>query len=169
MRYRVCTGEGAFDVVVHRAESGSVAVWVDGEPIDLDVRAVPGGVHVLHDGESHVVRIGGAPERLSVAFDAHRAHLEVETPRRRARGTRGRAARKGGEVRSPMPGRVVRVAVAEGDVVEAGALLVVVEAMKMENEFRAEAAGVVAEVGVSEGQGIEAGALLVRLRGSEEG
>ncbi len=169
MRYRVRTVEGVFEVTVHRAESGSVAVWVDGEPLELDVRPLSGGVHLLRGARSRSVRIGGDPERLSVSFGSHRERLQVETPRSRARGGRGRAAKRGGEVRSPMPGRVVRVAVAEGEAVEAGALLVVVEAMKMENEFRAEAAAVVCDVGVSEGQSIEAGALLVRLRAPEGG
>jgi biotin carboxyl carrier protein len=59
-----------------------------------------------------------------------------------------------------MPGRVVRVLAAKGDEVAAGEGLVVVEAMKMENELRAPRAGRVAEVAVREGQAVEAGALL---------
>jgi biotin carboxyl carrier protein len=66
-----------------------------------------------------------------------------------------------GTVRSPMPGAVVRVLVAPGDAVTKGQVLVVVEAMKMENEFRAADDGVVASVGVAVGQAVEAGAVLV--------
>jgi biotin carboxyl carrier protein len=62
-----------------------------------------------------------------------------------------------------MPGRVVRVLVAAGDEVIARQGLVVVEAMKMENELTASRAGRVAEVAVVEGQSVEAGRLLVRL------
>ena len=68
-----------------------------------------------------------------------------------------------GAVATPMPGAIVRVLVAEGDQVEEGQVLVVVEAMKMENEFKAPMAGVVAAVHVSAGTSVDAGALLVTL------
>jgi biotin carboxyl carrier protein len=68
-----------------------------------------------------------------------------------------------GHVVAPMPGRVVRVLVAAGDEVSARQGLVVVEAMKMENELTASRAGRVAEVTVVEGQSVEAGLLLIRL------
>jgi len=63
-----------------------------------------------------------------------------------------------------MPGRVVRVLVAPGDAVEARQAVVVVEAMKMENELRAPRAGIVAEVRVAEGASVEANTVLVVLR-----
>jgi biotin carboxyl carrier protein len=62
-----------------------------------------------------------------------------------------------------MPGKVVRVLVREGDAVEAGAGLVVVEAMKMENELRSARRGRVGKVHAREGQAVEGGALLVEL------
>ncbi|HHO51784.1 MAG TPA: hypothetical protein ENK18_13135 [Deltaproteobacteria bacterium] len=67
-----------------------------------------------------------------------------------------------------MPGAVVRVLVAAGAEVTAGQVLVVVEAMKMENEFKAPAAGVVEAVHVQAGSSVDAGALLVSVR-TEEG
>jgi biotin carboxyl carrier protein len=71
----------------------------------------------------------------------------------------------GGEkaVKSPMPGRVVKVLVAKGDSVAVGQGLVVLEAMKMENEVKARAAGTVAEVHVAAGATVEGGAKLVTL------
>jgi pyruvate carboxylase subunit B len=66
-----------------------------------------------------------------------------------------------------MPGLVVRVEVAEGQAVEAGAGLVVVEAMKMENELRATRAGMVKTVHVAVGQAVEKGAALVTLASAE--
>jgi len=70
-------------------------------------------------------------------------------------------------VRAPMPGLVVRVEVADGQRVDAGAGLVVVEAMKMENELRAPRAGMVQTVHVAVGQAVEKGMPLVTL-GSPE-
>jgi biotin carboxyl carrier protein len=66
-------------------------------------------------------------------------------------------------VKSPMPGRVVKVLVAKGDSVEVGRGLVVLEAMKMENEVRAKVAGTVAEVHVAPGATVEGSAKLVTL------
>jgi biotin carboxyl carrier protein len=66
-------------------------------------------------------------------------------------------------VKSPMPGRVVKVLVAKGDVIEVGHGLLVLEAMKMENEVRARVAGTVAEVHVVPGAAVEGNAKLVTL------
>ena len=60
-----------------------------------------------------------------------------------------------------MPGKIVKILVGEGDEVEQGQGLVVVEAMKMENEIKSPKAGVVKKVGVEEGETVESGALLV--------
>jgi biotin carboxyl carrier protein len=75
------------------------------------------------------------------------------------------AARSGpNHVRSPMPGRVIAVAVRAGDSVEAGQTLLVIEAMKMENEVRAASPGTVLEVHVVPGTAVEASAILVTLK-----
>jgi biotin carboxyl carrier protein len=66
-------------------------------------------------------------------------------------------------VKSPMPGKVVKVLVAAGDSVKAGQGVVVVEAMKMENELKAPRDGTISEVKAREGQAVEAGAELVRV------
>jgi biotin carboxyl carrier protein len=68
-----------------------------------------------------------------------------------------------GKIKAPMPGRIVRVHASVGAVVQAGAPLVIVEAMKMENELSAPMAGVVVSISVSEGQAVDAGALLIEL------
>src|SRR5205809_97683 len=73
----------------------------------------------------------------------------------------------GGTVRAPMPGVVVRIEVVEGQQVDAGAGLVVVEAMKMENELRAPRSGMVQTVHVAVGQAVEKGASLVTLASPE--
>jgi biotin carboxyl carrier protein len=73
----------------------------------------------------------------------------------------------GGTVHAPMPGLVVRIEVAEGQQVDAGAGLVVVEAMKMENELRAPRPGMVQTVHVAVGQAVEKGASLVTLASPE--
>lgn len=95
--------------------------------------------------------------------------LEVEVLDQRTRHIRdlsGPAAGQsgGGVLKAPMPGLVVRVQVEPGQQVAAGAPLVVLEAMKMENQLKAPAAGVVGEVRVSAGATVEKGQVLVTLR-----
>lgn len=67
------------------------------------------------------------------------------------------------QVRALMPGRVIEVAVASGDRIEAGTLLLVVEAMKMQNEIRAERAGLVGRIEVHAGEAIDGGAALLTV------
>jgi biotin carboxyl carrier protein len=76
---------------------------------------------------------------------------------------KGSGSAGGGVVKSPMPGRVVKVLVAKGDKVQAGQGLLVLEAMKMENEVKAKAAGTVTEVHVTTGSAVEGNAKLVTL------
>ena len=81
----------------------------------------------------------------------------------RALGTQGGKAAVAGVLTAPMPGLVVRVLVAVGERVEAGAGLIVIEAMKMENELKAPAAGTVRRVLAGPGASVEKGAVLMEL------
>ncbi len=117
-------------------------------------------------GLVHTDRRRGTEVR-EVVVDGWRVEVEVEPERRavlRERARRGAgAASKGGpvEVRAIIPGRVVAVSVVPGDDVEAGQQILVVEAMKMQNELRAPREGSVERVGVAVGDTIEVGDLLV--------
>jgi len=104
----------------------------------------------------HTVHVNGRAVSVSV-LDSWRSAAQT----RASSGTTGR-----GHVAAPMPGRVVKVLVARGDVVTARQGLVVVEAMKMENELRAPHAGTVAEVRVREGEPVEANTVVVVIEPS---
>ena len=111
----------------------------------------------------YAVEVDGARYEVAVALPADEL-LAAERRRRAERRARGGAAAPGGEhVASPMQGTVLRVEVAEGDAVEAGQVLVIVEAMKMENEIRAHAAGVVRELAVAVGDSVRSGQPLLRI------
>jgi pyruvate carboxylase subunit B len=104
--------------------------------------------------------------RYSLWVDGYRFEAEALDERRRAlRDLTGAAAGPTGPapIIAPMPGLIVRVNVVPGDTVEAGQGVVVMEAMKMENELRATAAGKVRSVDVAPGTAVEKGALLVSL------
>jgi len=156
-------------------------------PVVVDVVELPNGTMTAAIGERIVaidtsvvgstlsVRVDGAV--IDVAFDGKDLHPvaggpsggrvtgRVESERARTVGpTRSRAtAGEPAVVRSPMPGRVVRVLVAQGAAVQERQGLVVIEAMKMENEVRAPVAGRVTYVHVAAGEAVEANAKLVTL------
>ncbi len=113
----------------------------------------------------YAVEVDGARYDVSVALPADEL-LAAERRRRAERRARGSAAGAGGErVTSPMQGTVLRVDVGDGDSVEDGQVLMIVEAMKMENEIRAHAPGVVRELAVAVGDSVRSGQALLRIAG----
>jgi biotin carboxyl carrier protein len=110
---------------------------------------------------------GSGVRRFDVVVDGWRIELEVETERRAALRERARRGRTGAahggptDVRAIIPGRIVSVSVGAGETVVAGQQVLVVEAMKMQNELRAPRDGVVTRVAVAAGQTIEIGDLLL--------
>jgi len=147
-----------------RGTDGRYSVTIDGRLLEVDL--FDGGrdfVSLLVAGRSHEAGLEKRPGGFTVVLADDVVAVDL------AEASRGEppAARKmaGGpvEVRAPMPGMVVRVLVGPGEQAAAGQGLVVVEAMKMENELRAPRAGRIKDVAVSEGQAVETGALLVIL------
>jgi biotin carboxyl carrier protein len=123
----------------------------------------PGVYSVLLDGRSYDARVEHTMRHLIVSIQGHRFEIEVRDPRRWSPNAAGH---RGGDietVRAPMPGKVVRVLVAPGDAVEAGQGVMVVEAMKMQNEMKVARAGLVLAVTAKEGATVAAGEVLVTI------
>ena len=147
-----------------RGKDGRYTVTIDGRPLEVDL--FDGGrdfVSLLIAGRSHEAGL----EKRALGFTVVLADDVVAVDLAEAARGEGPAQKKptSGPARltAPMPGRVLKVQVSPGDEVPAGHGLVVVEAMKMENEIKAPRAGRVLEVAVREGQTVETGALLVVL------
>jgi biotin carboxyl carrier protein len=142
---------------------GRLRVRVDGAPVEVDGRVPQAGpASLLVDGGSHLVDFVEERDGLRVWVDGEAFEVRVEDLARRSPAPGGRAGPAAGQrLRAPMPGKVVAVLVEAGQAVEPGAGLVVLEAMKMENEFRATVAGTVTEVHVTPGQTVNTGDLLV--------
>jgi acetyl/propionyl-CoA carboxylase alpha subunit len=121
----------------------------------------PGIYSVLLNGRSYEVRVVAAPEGYYVDLEGFRSVVEVRDPRSITRGGKGKAGEGRQTVNAPMPGKVVRVMVKEGDSVEAGAGLVVVEAMKMQNELKAPKAGTVVQLKATVGATVAMNEMLV--------
>jgi biotin carboxyl carrier protein len=145
-------------------------ILVDGRPVEIDpddlesVREVEPGVYsVLLEGRSFEVRTIVTPNGLHVHVGGRQSTVEVRDPRNASRHSRAAAGSGRQNISTPMPGKVVRLLVSEGDAVDAGQGLVVVEAMKMQNEMKASRAGRVVEVRVRDGETVGAGDTLVVL------
>jgi glutaconyl-CoA/methylmalonyl-CoA decarboxylase subunit gamma len=145
--------------------SGALQASVDGRPVAVDVEPVGSQLSVRVEGRIVDLTTEGSPPDVGAVASGHRSFVRVESERMRSAERAKKASVSGGDrvIKSPMPGRVVKVLVAKGDSVGAGQGLVVLEAMKMENEVRARAAGKVAEVHVTPGAAIEGNAKLVTL------
>lgn len=142
---------------------------IDGERVEAHFADIPNTplIHLLLGGDSWTVacqRVGANHYALGAAGERFEAQVQDDRAKQ-IEALTGRGARpaQGGVVKAPMPGLVVRVEVNEGQVVEAGEALVVVEAMKMENELRASQKSVVGQVHVTAGQRVEKGTPLVTL------
>jgi biotin carboxyl carrier protein len=144
-------------------------VLVDGVPVDAaDLAAFPGTAvrHLLTDGRSTTVVAHRGESGWDLVVDGWPVHAEVMDERTRAiEAMTGRTGTPHGPrpVRAPMPGLIVRVEVTAGDSVMQGQGIVIMEAMKMENELRAEAQGRVAKVLVQAGEAVQKGAVLVEF------
>ena len=143
-------------------ESGKVRV--DGVDLDVAIEEAGPGLLVLRDGiQQTIAQVDGQAPKLTVEIRRPGADPVVVAAEvadaRRTDADPARAAQAAGPVtlRSPIPGRVAKLLARAGDKVTAGQTLVVLEAMKMENELRAPRAGTVSEVRCSEGAPVEAG------------
>jgi pyruvate carboxylase subunit B len=168
MRYFVSIGDRELEV-----DLGPEGVLVDGEAASADLLEMDGtDVHSLLLGSRSyrilIQRNGGGRWDLSLAGRHFRALVEDE----RTRAIRALAGSREGPqgpraLRAPMPGLVVKIEVQEGDRVESGQGLVIVEAMKMENELKSEAGGTVSRILVQSGQAVEKDQVLVEFEVSE--
>jgi acetyl/propionyl-CoA carboxylase alpha subunit len=141
------------------SREGVVAAEVDGRALTADVRLLrPGVMSLVVEGRQYRCVLDGD----GVVIDGRRFGFEVEDPRS-LQGRRGAGAGTDGPraVKAPMPGRVVRILVKAGDEVEQGQGLVVIEAMKMQNELKSPKAGRVAKVAVAVDDTVGSGDVLV--------
>lgn len=164
MNYYVTLGDREVQVVIDGAR-----VTVDGRDVVVDHTTIPGT-------PLHQVMINGRPlllplERISAgcwSVTTWGERREAAVLDERARHIQGLVRQaeppsQGGAIRAPMPGLVLRIPLAIGDVVSAGQGVLVLEAMKMENEIKAVLPGVITAIPVQPGQAVEKGQVLLQL------
>jgi len=145
-------------------------IVVDGRAVEIDktqlenaVEVEPGVFSVLVSGCSFEVRLPAGGPATSVIAEGRRFSVEVRNPRDASRGSKSALGSGRQNVVAPMPGKVVRLLVKQGDAVETGQGLAMVEAMKMQNEMKATRSARVMEVRVRDGDTVAAGDTLVVL------
>jgi biotin carboxyl carrier protein len=154
-------------VELEAREGGHYQVTLDGEPLEIEARLLrPGVLSLVVAGKSYrVVReddaLAGNGAGSSVVLDGQRFPYRVEDPR----SLKARRAHAGGDdgprtLKASMPGRVVRVLAMRGEYVDAHQGIVVIEAMKMQNELKSPKAGTVSEMRVAAGDTVSAGDVL---------
>lgn len=118
---------------------------------------------ILND-QSYVVNLASVANQSQVFVNGDESFFTILDEKSQRRASLGGGLGSGsGQVLSPMPGKVIEVKVKEGDNVEAGQGVVIVEAMKMQNEFKVEISGVVQSVLVCAGDAVESGQVLVKV------
>lgn len=164
MRYFVTFAGRETAIDLTALPDGRWDVRLDGRPVAVDAVSIGGTLSILVDGRVIDLEIDGSLPSVEYSAEGARGAATIETERTRTDPSLRAAARvREAAVLAPMPGRIVRLLVAAGDRVEAGAPLVVIEAMKMENELRAVQAATIARILVEPGVTVEAGAKLVEL------
>ncbi len=156
--------EGARTHIVELEPAASgYRVRLDGQEVNADVALVaPGCVSVLLDGQAFEVHVTPSFNgTVKLQSGPHEFTAQIENPRA-WKGRRHAALESEGQqqIVAPMPGKVIRLLANTGDEVEAGQGIVVVEAMKMQNEIRSPKKGKVERLHVKEGQNVNAGEVL---------
>jgi biotin carboxyl carrier protein len=162
MKYTAIIDGDRLEIELIRADDKVIEAETGGRKYILDVRAVEPGVYWLQ-WQNRSIEISLTPngDAYAVSMAGKRINVEVIDARAALR----KAAHQGQigtvELRAPMPGKVVKMLVSEGDPVETNQGLVVIEAMKMQNEIKSPKKGIVRRLGVKEMAAVNAGDLLV--------
>ena len=164
--HRAVAGAPSEDLVVEIRATARAAVTVSGSETIADFARLPDGrTSVILPSGRQVAGRSSLPSggRAEIWVKGRRLHVPLADPLRELAGDDAGAGAAAAEVRARIPGRVVEVRVSAGDLVASGDTLLVLEAMKMQNEIQAEADSRVVAVECAPGQAVDTGALLVRL------
>lgn len=162
LRYGFTLGGRTHHVVIEEHADGPRFV-VEGTALEPKVKVLSDGYEVRIDGKTFRFRMQhGRIEDENGPMDVHVRRARPELVR-----AGGKGRRADGKIKPPMPGKIVEVHVKEGADVQEGSPLVVLEAMKMQNEIRSPLAGTVVKVHVAAGQNVEVATVLVEVQPAE--
>ena len=162
MKYTVTVSGQRVDLEIDFNDPRKIEAQVSGRKYVLDSKTVEPGVYWFNwDSRSIELRVTPAVEGYIVSVDGHQVPIEIDDARsalRKAAAHRGHDGEV--ELRAPMPGKIVKVLLQAGAEVSANQGILVMEAMKMQNEIKSPKDGVVKRIAVQEGSAVNSGDLL---------
>lgn len=164
MRSQVIIGKKTFQIELFPQANGRVKVALEGRELLVDVEVLPGGSYsLLLDGKHFEIDADVNAEGVVLERRGSRAWAEIIDPRAQVAGGRRGAGTGPVVLKSPMPGKVIKLMARVGELVQAGSGLVVIEAMKMQNELKAPITGTLTEIFAQEGASVETNGKLLKL------
>lgn len=160
-------GKRVADVSLVNKEGNKVQLTIDGVPYEVDIMmAENGACSILHNGISYNAELirgeGGKNYTVNTHFLSYNVDI-VDSQTKYLRMRKGGEERQDNKIVSPMPGKVMKVLVQKGDSLEAGDIVVVIEAMKMQSNYKVSSACTVREVLVKEGDSVASNQVLLTL------
>ena len=171
MKYLATQGDKQILVTVNEQDADTL-VEVDGVSMHMDLTLVDGDAtySLLINGRSYTAVVLDTSETCRVMIDGQEFEFDVEEEELARLRSQVKPRHKSGaeEIKAPMPGRVIALEVEEGDAVEEGQGVVIIEAMKMENELKTHTPGQVKQVRVAVGDAVNKGDVLLVLESLED-
>nr|WP_303776837.1 acetyl-CoA carboxylase biotin carboxyl carrier protein subunit [Bacteroides intestinalis] len=160
-------GDRIADVTLVSKEDNKVRLSVDGKIYDVDIAmAENGSCSILHDGNSYNAGIirgeGGKNYDVNLFYRTYHVDI-VDTQVKYLRMKKGGEEKQDNRIIAPMPGKVVKIPVQKGDLLSAGEIVVVLEAMKMQSNYKVSSDCVVKEIMVKEGDSVGSNQVLMTL------
>ncbi len=160
-------GDRVADVTLVSKEGNKVQLTIDGVPYDVDiVMAENGSCSILHDGKSYnaemIRKDGGKSYTVNAHYQSYNIDI-IDSQAKYLRMRKGSEEKQQDKIVSPMPGKVVKIPVKAGDRLQAGDIVVVIEAMKMQSNYKVNSECVVKEILVSEGDSVNSNQVIMTL------
>lgn len=151
-----------------KRDGNIVTMQVDDEIYEVDALMVEEGIYsLLYKGRSYNLEMIADSTARNYTVNSWYTTYQIEIidaqTRYKLSREKGSHTDEGNVIVSPMPGKVVKILVAEGDQVEVGQTLIIISAMKMESEFKAKVAGLIKHISVKEGETIDANKELISI------
>lgn len=160
-------GDRVADVTLVSKEGNKVQLTIDGVPYDVDiVMADNGSCSILHEGKSYNAELirkeGGKSYTVNAHYQSYNIDI-IDSQAKYLRMRKGADEKQQDKIVSPMPGKVVKIPVKAGDRLQAGDIVVVIEAMKMQSNYKVNSECVVKEIFVNEGDSVNSNQVIMTL------
>ncbi len=160
-------GNRVAEIELISKDGNKVQLNIDGKILEVDIVMTEKGVcSLLHNGKSYNAELNRSEQGKKYKVNTHFSSFDVEIVDNQAKFLRMRKkddAAQDNKITSPMPGKVVKVLVNEGDEVETGANVIVIEAMKMQSNYKVNSDCTIKEILVKEGDTVNSDQVLIKL------